>query len=161
MRVQVFGRYTYTMETIVQAGRNGTVIQSEPIGVNPKTLESRLVKSSARYVWRSAQAIIRSFALYTPFRFFVLIGFLPFLLGTALLLRWLGLYLLEDEYSSRLPSLLSGIGLMVVAGHIWAVAFLSDLLAANRRLLQELRFAALRSELPDSPVQVPEAHSPQ
>jgi len=50
---------------------------------------------------------------------------------------------------------------MVVAGQVWAVAFLSDLLAANRRLLQELRFAALRSELQDSPVQVREAHSSQ
>ena len=53
MRVQVFGRYTYTMETIVQAGWNGTAITSVPIGVNPKTRESRLVKSTSRYIWRS------------------------------------------------------------------------------------------------------------
>ena len=146
MRVQVFGRYTYTMETIVQAGWNGIAIESVPIGVNPKTRESRLVKSSARYVWRSAQAIIRSFALYKPFRFFFLAGLVPFLLGAALLLRWLLLYLFEEDYTSRVPSLLAGIGLVVVAAQIWAVAFLADLQAANRRVLEELRLRARRQD---------------
>lgn len=146
MRVQVFGRYTYTMETIVQAGWNGIAITSVPIGVNPKTRESRLVKSSARYVSRSAQAIIRSFALYKPFRFFFLVGLVPFVLGVALMLRWLGLYLFEENYTSRVPSLLAGIGLIVVAAQIWAVAFLADLQAANRRVLEDLRLRAKRIE---------------
>ncbi|MGB0112321.1 MAG: glycosyltransferase family 2 protein [Ilumatobacteraceae bacterium] len=139
MRVQVFGRYTYTMETIVQAGWNGIAIESVPIGVNPKTRESRLVKSTSRYIFRSAQAIIRSFALYKPFRFFFLMGMVPFLLGIAVLLRWLVLYLVEDDYTSRVPSLLGGIGLIVIAAQIWAVALLADLQAANRRVLEDLR----------------------
>jgi len=146
MRVQVFGRYTYTMETIVQAGWNGIAIESVPIGVNPKTRESRLVKSTSRYVWRSAQAIIRSFALYKPFRFFFTIGLVPVLLGVLVLARWLGLYLFEDEYTSRVPSLLGGIGLIVVGAQVWAVAFLADLQAANRRVLEDLRLRARRSE---------------
>jgi glycosyltransferase involved in cell wall biosynthesis len=146
MRVQVFGRYTYTMETIVQAGWNGIAVESVPIGVNAKTRESRLVKSSSRYVWRSAQAIIRSFALYKPFRFFFTIGLVPVLLGVLVLARWLGLYLFEDEYTSRVPSLLGGIGLIVVGAQVWAVAFLADLQAANRRVLEDLRLRARRSE---------------
>ncbi|MGA7759077.1 MAG: glycosyltransferase family 2 protein [Ilumatobacteraceae bacterium] len=150
MRVQVFGRYTYTMETIVQAGWNGIAITSVPIGVNPKTRESRLVKSSSRYVWRSAQAIIRSFALYKPFRFFFLVGLVPFVVGALLMLRWLGLYLFEDGYTSRVPSLLAGIGLVVVAAQIWAVAFLADLQAANRRVLEDLRLRARRLEYGDA-----------
>ena len=151
MRVQVFGRYTYTMETIVQAGWNGIAITSVPIGVNPKTRESRLVKSSSRYVWRSAQAIIRSCALYKPFRFFFLVGLVPFVVGVLLMLRWLGLYLSEDEYTSRVPSLLAGIGLIVVAAQIWAVAFLADLQAANRRVLEDLRLRARRLDYGDAP----------
>lgn len=146
MRVQVFGRYTYTMETIVQAGWNGISVESVPIGVNPKTRDSRLVKSSTRYVFRSAQAIIRSFALYKPFRFFFLLGAIPFLLGVAVLLRWLLLYILEDDYTSRVPSLLGGIGLIVVAGQVWAVAFLADLQAANRRVLEEIRLRSKRHD---------------
>jgi glycosyltransferase involved in cell wall biosynthesis len=146
MRVQVFGRYTYTMETIVQAGWNGVDVASVPIGVNPKTRESRLVKSTSRYIFRSASAIIRSFALYKPFRFFFLIGLVPFLLGLAVLLRWLVLYLVEDEYTSRVPSLLGGFLLIVVAAQIWAVAFLADLQAANRRIMEELRLRAKRED---------------
>jgi len=151
MRVQVFGKYTYTMETIVQAGWNGISIESVPIGVNPKTRESRLVTSSARYVWRSAQAIIRSFALYKPFRFFFLVGLVPFALGALLLLRWLGLYVFDDEYTSRVPSLLAGIGLIVVAAQTWAVAFLADLQAANRRVVEDLRLRAVRIDYGDVP----------
>lgn len=146
MRVQVFGRYTYTMETIVQAGWNGIAVESVPIGVNPKTRESRLVRSSTRYVWRSAQAIIRSFALYKPFRFFFTIGLVPVLLGVLVLARWLALYLFEDEYTSRVPSLLGGIGLIMVGAQIWAVAFLADLQAANRRVLEDLRLRARRAD---------------
>ena len=74
MRVQVFGRYTYTMETIIQAGWNGVTVGSVPIAVNPKTRESRLVKSVPRYIMRSASTIVRSFALYKPFRFFFAVG---------------------------------------------------------------------------------------
>ncbi len=162
MRVQVFGQYTYTMETIVQAGWNGVAITSVPIGVNPKTRESRLVKSTSRYIWRSAQAIIRSFALYKPFRFFFLIGLVPFVVGTLLLLRWLALYVFQDDYTSRVPSLLGGIGLIVVAAQIWAVAFLADLQAANRRVLEDLRLRARRIEYGDASLTAsPQASHPR
>ena len=150
MRTQVFGRYTYTMETIVQAGWSGITIASVPVGVNPKTRESRLVKSTTRYVWRSAQAIVRSFALYKPFRFFFVAGSIPFVLGVGLLLRWLGFYVFEEDYTSRVPSLLAGFGLILVAVQIWAVAFVADLLAANRRVLEDLRLRAKRVEMDDS-----------
>jgi glycosyltransferase involved in cell wall biosynthesis len=146
MRVQVFGKYTYTMETIVQAGWNGIAVESVPIGVNPKTRESRLVTSSARYVWHSAQAIVRSFALYKPFRFFFLLGLVPFLLGVLVMIRWLALYVFEDEYTSRVPSLLGGIGLIVVGAQFWAVAFLADLQAASRRVAEDLRLRTARAE---------------
>jgi hypothetical protein len=75
----------------------------------------------------------------------------PFVLGAALLLRWLGLYLFEDEYTSRVPSLLGGIGLIVLAAQLWAVAFLADLQAANRRVLEDLRLRASRAEYDAAP----------
>ena len=159
MRVQVFGEYTYTMETIVQAGWNDIAVASVPVGVNPKTRESRLVRSNVRYVARSAQTIIRSFALYKPFRFFLLVGMVPFTLGALVLLRWLGLYLTEDQYTSRVPSLLGGTGLLVLATQIWAVAFLADLQAANRRVLEELRVRAARRDYGEAGAPGPAAPS--
>lgn len=149
MRTEVFGRYTYTMETIVQAGWSGIAITSVPVGVNAKTRESRLVKSNSRYVWRSAQAVVRSFALYKPFRFFFFVGMTPFLLGVGLMLRWLGLFLFEENYTSRIPSLVAGFGLIVVAVQIWAIAFIADLQAANRRVLEDLRLRARLSDYGD------------
>lgn len=150
MRLQVFGSYTYTLETLVQAGAEGLAVRSVPIRVNPQTRESRLVKSSARYVFRSASTIVRSFVLYQPFRFFFLVGLLPFLAGTGLLVRWLALFWLAEEYRSRVPSLVIAAVLLVVAAQIWMVALLADLQAANRRMLSDARLRARRLELGDS-----------
>ena len=98
MQMQVFGRYTYTMETIIQAGWSGLTVASVPVTVNPKTRESRLVRSVPQYVMRSAQTIVRSFALYKPFRFFFAIGAVPFVIGMVLLVRWLLIYAFADDY---------------------------------------------------------------
>jgi len=149
MQMQVFGRYTYTMETIIQAGWSGLTVASVPVTVNPKTRESRLVKSVPRYVMRSAQTIVRSFALYKPFRFFFTIGAVPFVIGLALLVRWLLIYAFADDYQSRVPSLLAGIGLLLLAVQVWSVAFLADLLSSNRRTLAELRLRSKRLEYGD------------
>ena len=147
MRVQVFGRYTYTMETIVQAGWNNMNVGSVPIRTNPKTRESKLVRSVPSYVRRSAETIVRTFAMYKPFRFFFFIGLFPFLTGSALLLRWILLYFISDVYQSRLPSLLSAIALILFATQLWAVAFLADLQGANRRVLEDIRVRSYRREL--------------
>lgn len=139
LRLQVFGRFSYTMETLVQANAEGLSVTSVPVRVNPKTRESRLAKSTFQYLRRSSQTIVRSFALYHPFKFFFRVGLVPFTVGMLLLLRW-GLYwLFEDPYRSRVPSLVVGAVLLIVAVQIWVVAFLADLQAANRRLLAEVR----------------------
>ncbi|MFZ9627782.1 MAG: glycosyltransferase family 2 protein [Ilumatobacteraceae bacterium] len=147
LRLQVHGRYTYTMETLIQAGAEGLTVKSVPIEVNPWTRPSRLVKSSAVYVRRSASTIIRSYAVYRPFRFFATIAAVPGALGTILLLRWLTYFFFADDYKSRLPGLLAAGGLMLVAVQILMVAFLADLMAVSRRLLSENRLAARRAAI--------------
>ncbi len=147
LRLQVFGKFSYTMETLMQARAEGLAVSSVPIRVNPQTRPSRLSKSTGQYLRRSGQTIVRSFALYYPFRFFFRVGLIPFVLGVALLLRW-GLYwILDDEYRSRLPSLVVGGVLVIVAVQIWVVAFLADLQAASRRLLAEARVRDRRRDL--------------
>jgi glycosyltransferase involved in cell wall biosynthesis len=141
LRFQVFGRYTYTMETLIQAGWEGLSVGSVPIDVNPQTRPSRLVKSVPQYVLRSAQTIVRSFVLYKPFRFFFLVGLVPFVIGSVLSIRWLGYFLFAEDYSSRLPGLFAGIAGLLVAGQVWAVALLADLQAANRRILSATRYS--------------------
>ncbi len=147
LRLQVYGKYSYTMETLVQAKAEGLAVAGVPIRVNPQTRPSRLVKSVGQYVRRSGQTIVRSFALYYPFRFFFLVGLVPLLFGAALLVRWLGFWMFADEYQSRVPSLVMGGVLTLVGVQIWVVGFLGDLQAASRRLLAESRVRERRREL--------------
>ena len=139
LRLQVFGRYSYTMETLVQAKAEGLAVASVPIRVNPQTRPSRLAKSMGQYLRRSGTTIVRSFALYYPFRFFFWIGLVPFVFGSALLIRWTLYWIFEDPYHSRIPSLVMGSVLVIVAVQIWVVAFLADLQAASRKLQAEAR----------------------
>ena len=147
LRLRVFGRYTYTMETLVQAGWEGLRVASVPVGVNPKTRESRLVRSIPRYVFRSATTIVRTFALYKPFRFFIALGMPFFALGLVLVIRWCSYFLLSETYGSRLPSLFIGLGAILLATQVWMLAFVADLMAANRRLASEQLVRQRRADL--------------
>jgi glycosyltransferase involved in cell wall biosynthesis len=140
LRLQVHGRFSYTMETLVQARAEGLTVESVPVRVNPQTRPSRLARSTFQYLRRSTTTIVRSFALYYPFKFFFRVGMVPFVVGLALLLRW-GIYwvFIDDVYRSRVPSLVVGAVLVIVGVQIWVVAFLADLQAASRRLLSEAR----------------------
>jgi glycosyltransferase involved in cell wall biosynthesis len=140
LRLQVFGKFSYTMETLVQAKAEGLSVGSVPIQVNPQTRESRLAKNMVQYLKRSTQTIVRSYALYYPFRFFFRVGMVPFLAGALLLGRWVVYWLfIDDFYRARVPSLIIGAVLVIVAVQIWIFAFLADLQAASRRLLAEAR----------------------
>ncbi len=149
LRLHVFSQYTYTLETIIQAGQNGMRIVSVPIRVNPDLRPSRLVKSTPRYVWRSMQTIVRIFALYRPFRFFAHVGAVPVALGFLLCVRWVLLNIFEFPYSGRthVPSLIVAAVFLLVGFQIWVLGFVADLLAANRRTLDEIVFSVRRRDL--------------
>lgn len=147
IRTQVFGKYSYTMETIVQAGWEGMRILGVPIRVNPKTRESRLVKSIPRYIWRSGTTIVRSFALYKPFRFFFGIGLLPLLISLVLIGRWFYLQVISDDPASRVPSLVGAAMMFILAIQVWTFGFLADLLSVNRRLTTDTLVRIRHGEL--------------
>ena len=146
LRLRVFGRYTYTMETLVQAGWEGLTVKSVPVGVNPQTRESRLVKSIPQYVFRSATTIVRTFALYKPFRFFSYLA-TPFLIASVVMLaRWVSIYLFSSSYNSRLPSLFFSLFLLFIGLQLLTIAFLADLIAANRKLISEGLLVKIRDK---------------
>lgn len=147
LRTQVFGRYSYTMETIVQAGWEGLRVLGVPIEVNPATRQSRLVKSIPQYIWRSGTSIVRAFALYKPFRFFFLVGLVPFAIALILAARWLYFQIFVDDGGTRVPSLVAAAVCAILAMQIWVFGFLADLLSANRRILSDLRVRIRRSDL--------------
>jgi glycosyltransferase involved in cell wall biosynthesis len=146
LRLNVFGDYTYTLETIIQAGRKGIPITCVPIRVNPATRPSRLVRNIPSYVYRSMLNIARVFVLYKPLRFFFLIGTLLLLPGIALGLRFL-FHFLSNSGAGHIQSLILAAILIVTAMIVFVAGVLSDLTAANRVLLEEIRMRQLRTEI--------------
>ena len=146
MQVNVFNNYTYTLETIIQAGQRGMSVVSVPIRTNPQLRRSRLVRSIPSYVFRSAITILRIFILYKPLRFFTWLGTVPLILGGALGLRWLLLFFLVDATRSRAPSLILAAVLVLIGVQLFLFGLIADLLSANRRLLEETQFRLRRRD---------------
>jgi glycosyltransferase involved in cell wall biosynthesis len=147
MRTRVYSRYTYTLETIIQAGQHGMHVTSVPVRTNRKMRPSRLITSIPSYILKSIPVIVRIFVVYRPFRFFFSIGMLLMLLGTLIGIRFLWYYLTAGGQghiqSLILASILIGIGFQTIM-----VAFIADLLSVNRRLAEDVRFAQLSKLLP-------------
>lgn len=135
----VFSEYTYTLETIIQAGQKNMAITSVPIRVNADLRPSRLLKSIPSYIQRSIFTIVRIFVIYRPFRFFITLGLALLGAGTLLGLRFVWHFLHQDGggyvQSLILASVLLGMGFQTVL-----VAFLADLIASNRKLLEDIRY---------------------
>ncbi len=138
-RLMVFNDYTYTLETIIQAGQKNMAITSVPIRVNEDLRPSRLVKSIPSYIKRSIITIIRIFIIYRPFSFFGSIGAALFGAGFLLGLRFLWLYL-GGEGEGHVQSLILASALLLMGFQTLLVAFLADLLAANRKLMEDVRY---------------------
>ena len=139
LRLNVFNDYTYTLETLIQAGQKRMAVTSVPVHVNDDLRPSRLVRSIPAYIKNSVITIARIFVVYKPFRFFMTIGLLLFSTGFLIGLRFLYYYFREGGtghvQSLILSSILLGIGFQTIL-----VAFLADLLAVNRRLMEDVQY---------------------
>ena len=136
-RLHVFNDYTYTVETIIQAGRQGMRVLSVPVRTNPDLRPSRLARGMGPYVRRQLLTIVRVYVTYKPFRFFAAIGGVSVLVGLLLGVRFLFHYITDGGaghvQSLILAALLLGLGVfLVIAGLI------ADLMAVNRVLLEGL-----------------------
>lgn len=134
-QMRVFSNYTYTLETIIQAGQKGIAVKSVPIRVNGPTRESRLVKSTPSYVYRSVGTIFRIFLTYRPFRFFATAAVVFAVPGLLLGLRFLFRYL-AGHGEGMIQSLLLATLLIGIAFLLFVVGLLADLIAVNRNLLE-------------------------
>ena len=139
MRMNVFNEYTYTLETIIQAGQKNMAITSVPVRVNQDLRPSRLLKSIPSYVQRSIMTIVRIFVVYKPFRFFFTLGAALFLTGTLIGLRFLWHYFTGDG-AGHIQSLILAAVLMITGFQTILVAFLADVLAANRKMLEDVKY---------------------
>lgn len=146
MRLNVFSDYTYTLETIIQAGRKNIPSVSVPVTTNPDLRPSRLVRSVPTYVWRSVITIFRIFVIYKPLRFFLFIALLLALPASFFVARFLVFYAI-GEGSGHVQSLVLAAALFALSGILAVGGILADLIATNRLLLEDLRTRALRAEV--------------
>lgn len=149
MQLNVFNEYTYTLETIIQAGQKGMAVASVPIRTNGYLRPSRLVKSIASYVQRSLFTILRIFVTYRPLSFFTILGAIPFSLGFLLSVRWIWLFLTTFEQTGRshVPSLIFSAILILVGVQCWIFGLIADLMSANRKLLEDIQLRLRKAEI--------------
>ena len=138
-RIVVFSDFSYTIETLIQAGRSGMTVASVPVGTNPPTRPSRLFRSTPEYVLRQAAIILRVYARYRPLATFLTAAVPCLALGGALGLRFVWYHLTLDDAGHTQSLILAAV--LVIAGLLLASAgLLADLLGTNRRLLEEILY---------------------
>ncbi len=143
MRLNVINEYTYTLETIVQAGRSKIAMTSVPIRTNPELRKSRLFHSMFGYVKKSMVTILRAFMMYKPLKFFSIIGALVFLLGAVIGVRFL-VFFFSGSGNGHVQSLILASTLMLLGFQTIIVGLQADLIAANRKILEDIQYRVKR-----------------
>ncbi|PWJ13474.1 glycosyltransferase family 2 protein [Ruminococcus flavefaciens] len=145
LRLNVVNEYTYTLETIIQAGNNKTAMTSVPIRTNPETRPSRLFSSMWRYMKRSSTVIMRSFVMYKPLTFFMTIGLVLLLIGAVLGVRFL-ILMAMGEGDGHIQSLILTAILMMMGFQTVTLGLLGDTIASNRKLLEDVQYRVRKME---------------
>jgi glycosyltransferase involved in cell wall biosynthesis len=139
MELNIVTKFSYAMETIIQAGHKRLVIKSIPVETNAKTRESRLFKNSWEHVRKSGSAILRAFIMYRPYVFFVSLGLFLLLAGLIPVGRFTYFFLFEHgESSGHIQSLIFGSVLLIGSFLSFAMGIIADLIRINRTLTEEL-----------------------
>lgn len=139
MRINVINDYTYTLETIVQSGREKMAVMSVPIHTNPELRESRLFHSMWGYIKKSMLTIIRTYLMYRPLYFFFVIGFILSLLGMGFFIRYL-VYYCMGQGAGHMQSVILASTLLIVGIQTIVVGMLGDVISANRKILQDVQY---------------------
>jgi len=149
LRVTIVSEFSYTLESIIQAGKKRMAIAHVPVETNARTRDSRLFDSIFGYIKRSAATIVRIYAMYEPLKVFTYIGLFVFGLGLIPALRFLYLYV--TDYTARgayVQSLIFSAVLMIVGFQVLLIGLLADVISANRKLLEDLLYRVRKLEIP-------------
>jgi len=145
-RTFVVGEFTYTLETLIQAGASRRAVVSVPVTTNAATRRSRLFGSIAGYVGRSAVTILRAYTMHRPLRVFLTLSAFLMLISVGIGARFLYFFLSTDEYTGHIQSLILAAILSIGAFIFALLGVLGDLIAANRRMLEDIRLRLIRLE---------------
>ncbi len=147
LRMTVVSEFSYTLESIIQAGKNRMAIMHVPVDTNARTRPSRLFYSIRSYIQRSAATIVRIYTMYEPLKVFTYIGSTVFLAGFAISMRFLYYYLFTADAAGKIQSLILSAVLMIVGFQIIMIGLVADVLSGTRKMLEELLYRVRRMEL--------------
>ena len=139
MRINVINDYTYTLETIVQAGRNRMAITSVPIRTNPELRKSRLFHSMGSYVKKSMLTILRALMMYKPLYCFSIVAIVPIIIGLVIGIRFLVFYA-HGYGTGHNQSLLLACTLIIIGFVTFVIGMLADVISANRKILEDVQY---------------------
>jgi len=146
MQMNVVSYFSYTIETVIQAGKKDLTVTNVPIRTNPKTRESRLFQSIPKFLEHSLTTMIRTYAMYKPLRLFFYIGCLCVLGGLIPSTRFLFYYLI-GEGSGHIQSLILAAILFIIGFQVFMIGLVADVISFNRRLIEETLLRVRRIEL--------------
>jgi glycosyltransferase involved in cell wall biosynthesis len=155
LRLVIYSDYTYTVETIIQAGKKSLIVTSVPVKTNEKLRESRLIRGNTSYVQKSATTILRFFLMYEPLRAFSFISLAPFIASVVLFVRY-GVFYFSGEGAGHVQSVVVASVLLLLAFQVFLLGLLADLIGRIRAIGEEnsyqLRKQALaRDHIPPTP----------
>ena len=145
MRINVVNDYTYTLETIVQAGREKMAITSVPVRTNGELRPSRLFNNIWGYDKKSMLTILRAYMMYKPLKSFTFLASIPTVIGLFIGIRYL-YYMAVGVAGGHVQSLILGCTLIIIGFLTLMIGLMADVIAANRKLLQDTQYHARRSE---------------
>jgi glycosyltransferase involved in cell wall biosynthesis len=151
LRMTIVSEFSYTLESIIQAGKKRMAIAHVPVATNPRTRDSRLFDSLFSYIKRSAATIVRIYAMYEPLKVFTYIGLTILGIGVAGGLRFLYYLFFVNRGTGHLQSLILSAVLMIVGFQVILIGLLADVISANRKLLEDLVYRVRTLELPKRP----------
>jgi glycosyltransferase involved in cell wall biosynthesis len=146
LRLTIVSEFSYTLESIIQAGKKRMAIAHVPIATNPRMRESRLFSSAWTYIKASAATIVRIYTMYEPMKVFVSIGSILFLSGVAVSLRFL-YYYFTGTGRGHLQSLILAAVLLIVGFQVALIGLVADVISANRKLIEDLLYRVRGIEL--------------
>ena len=147
LQLLVVDEFTYTLESLIQAGKMLVAVDQVEVGTNPQTRESRLFDSTGSYVRRNALAILRIYARYEPLRVFATAGLVVFVLAIAAWMPFLLDWILNGNSTGHIQSLILGAVLFIAAVQLVALGVIGDLLAGQRVMTQRVFERVRRVEL--------------
>jgi glycosyltransferase involved in cell wall biosynthesis len=155
----VLSEYSYTLETLIQAGSRGMSVKYVPVRTNPATRPSRLMNNIPHYLANSSATIMRAYTMYRPLRVFTALGSGVTLAGVILGLRFI-YFMIIGQGSGKVQSLILAAVLMIIGFQIFMIGLLADLIGANRKILEEVLFHLRRSEFNKSDLSSEEKPDP-